>query len=166
MIALVVATLLGAGGGGFVGLTIVGEPGPANAPAAEASHEPAPPKKTEAADKSHGGHGAPEATGKEAPGSKMKLKELAPIVTNLAAPETGWVRLQAAIVYESQDALQLDVLVSEVTADIVAFLRTMTLASIEGSDGLRRLSEDLSERAQIRSEGRIHELIIQALVVQ
>lgn len=171
-LALVVATALGAGGGGFLGFTLTGDPSAAAKPtAAEPSPlESAGPKKNaEPAEKGRGGHGAatPSEGAKEgAAVSKMKLKELAPIVTNLASPETGWVRLQASIVYDSQAVPQPDILISQITADIVAFLRTMTLASLEGSDGLRRLHEDLTDRAAIRSEGHIQEVIIQALVVQ
>ncbi|CAN2533799.1 hypothetical+protein [Methylocapsa aurea] len=176
VLALVVATALGAGGGGFLGFTLTGDTAAtakpsANEPSAAEpqQHESAPPKKSaEPADKGHGGHGAAapaEGAAKDG-AAKMKLKELAPIVTNLAVPETGWVRLQASIVYDSQAVPQPDILVSQVTADIVAFLRTMTLTSLEGSDGLRRLHEDLTDRAAIRSEGHIQEVIIQALVVQ
>jgi flagellar basal body-associated protein FliL len=168
VLALVVATLIGAGGGGFLGMTLVGEQPAAPAHGDEAKESAAATKPAaEPAEKGHGGaHGAAPAV-KETPAApKWKLKELAPIVTNLGEPETGWVRLQAAIVYDGEALPQSDVLVSQITADIVAFLRTMTLASIQGADGLRRLHEDLSERAVIRSEGRVRELIIQALVVQ
>jgi len=171
-LALIVATALGAGGGGFLGFTLTGDPAAtAKSPAVEPQHESSAPKKSaEPADKGHGGgHGAVAQSdgGKDGAGqAKMKLKELAPIVTNLASPETGWVRLQASIVYDSQAVPQPDILISQVTADIVAFLRTMTLTSLEGSDGLRRLHEDLTDRAAIRSEGHIQEVIIQALVVQ
>ncbi|WP_018264568.1 MULTISPECIES: flagellar basal body-associated FliL family protein [Methylosinus] len=173
-LALIVATVLGAGGGGFLGFTLTGDPSTAAKPGEPVPAESAAPKKSaEPADKGHGaqghgGHGAaaPAEGAKDAPQAKMKLKELTPIVTNLASPETGWVRLQASIVYDSQAVPQPDILISQVTADIVAFLRTMTLASLEGSDGLRRLHEDLTDRAATRSEGHIQEVIIQALVVQ
>lgn len=164
VVVLAVSTLIGVGGGGFLGLTLGVEP-PARAvieaPAGSAPPKAAGEKREESA------HGAGEAAAKDASAAtKMKLEELPPIVTNLASPDTGWVRLQAAIVYDSQAVQQPEILVSEVMADIVAFLRTTTLASIEGAEGLRRLHEDLTERAAIRSEGRIREFIIQALVVQ
>lgn len=174
-LALIVATVLGAGGGGFLGFTLTGDSSTTAKPAVEPTpaESAAPKKGAEPADKGHGaqghgGHGAaaPSEGAKDAPQAKMKLKELAPIVTNLAVPETGWVRLQASIVYDSQAVPQPDILISQVTADIVAFLRTMTLSSLEGSDGLRRLHEDLTDRAATRSEGHIQEVIIQALVVQ
>jgi flagellar FliL protein len=183
--ALVVATVIGVGGGGFVGYSLIGETPSSSSHGGETKEPPpAAPKSGGDAASSGQGHGASNhaasghgasghaASGhaepaKEAPAPvQTKLKELAPIVTNLAAPETSWVRLQAALVYDGEAAALPDILVSEVTADIVAFLRTMSLESIEGADGLRRLHEDLSERAMIRSEGKIRELIIQALVVQ
>jgi flagellar FliL protein len=96
----------------------------------------------------------------------LEVKELPPIVTNLAVPETSWVRLQASIVYDARTVSQPDILAAELMSDVLAFLRTISLTSIEGADGLRRLHEDLSERAAIRSEGRVREFIIQTLVVQ
>jgi flagellar FliL protein len=170
VIALVVATLLAVGGGAFLGTTLVGDKTPAHGDetkqSAAAPAKPAP----EPTDKGHGGGHGGAAPAKEepapAPAPKWKLKELTPIVTNLAESEAGWVRLQAAIIYDMAALPEPDLLVSQVTADIVAYLRTMTLVSIQGADGLRRLHEDLSERAAIRSEGHIREIVIQALVVQ
>lgn len=173
ILALVVATVFGVGGGSLLGMALVMESGAPEGEKAEhglqGKHEKASAKhggdKTEKGH-GHGGHGSAAKSANDAAGPKMRLKELPPIVTNLAAPETAWVRLQASIVYDAEAAPHPDILISEVTADIVAFLRTTTLVSIEGSDGLRRLQEDLTDRAITRSEGHIREFIIQALVVQ
>lgn len=168
IIALAVSTLIGLGGGASLGF-LLGVEAPSSTAVADkpAEAHAAPKVASEKPSKSQGAHAAVESPSVEAAGRpKMGLKELPPIVTNLAAPETGWVRLQAAIVYDPQAVPQPDILVSQVTADVVAFLRTLSLASIQGGDGLRRLHEDLTERASIRSEGRIREFIIQALVVQ
>lgn len=96
----------------------------------------------------------------------LKLKELPPVVTNLGNPQTVWVRLQAAIVYDERSISNLDILVSQLRSDIVAFLRATSLASIQGADGLRRLHEELSDRASIRSEKQVKEFIIETIVVQ
>lgn len=165
VVAVAVTTVLGVGGGGLLGLELAKEQG-----ATLTAHEPVPdPALAASGVGAHGGHKAPtdDAVGaKGAVQPKLKLAELAPIVTNLAPTEAGWVRLQAAIVYDPRQFPQADLLTSQVSADIVAFLRTLTLASIEGADGLRRLSEDLTDRAAIRSQGGVREVIIQALVVQ
>jgi flagellar protein FliL len=97
---------------------------------------------------------------------KPVLKELSPIVTNLSDSGANWIRLQIAIVYDQDAVPHADILMSELTADIVAYVRTLSLRSIEGGAGLRRLNEELSERASIRSDGAVQELIIQSLVVQ
>lgn len=170
VVALVASTIIAAAGGGLLGMMLGAESSkPQNAIDEKPAEEHAAPGGSEKTTTAPAHGAAPERRGKEtaaAQKSKLRLKELAPIVTNLAAPDTGWVRLQAAIVYDAEAAPQVEILVSEVTADVVALLRTVSLVSIQGADGLRRLHEDLTERAMTRSEGRIREFIIQALVVQ
>jgi flagellar FliL protein len=94
------------------------------------------------------------------------LKDLAPIITNLAQPPETWVRLEASLVIDPKLKPVPDVLVGEVSNDVLAYMRTVTLKQIEGASGLRQLGEDLNERVSIRSGGKIRELIIQTLVVQ
>jgi len=94
------------------------------------------------------------------------LVNLPPVVTNLADPPDAWVRLQAAIVFDTKAVPAPDVLASQIAEDFLGFLKTLTVAQIGGASGLQHLREDLNERASIRSEGRIRELIIQSLVVQ
>ncbi|WP_052763752.1 flagellar basal body-associated FliL family protein [Microvirga massiliensis] len=59
-----------------------------------------------------------------------------------------------------------DVWASEIRQDTLAYLRTVSLAQIQGPSGLLHLREDLNERVQIRSKGAVKELVIQALIVQ
>lgn len=94
------------------------------------------------------------------------VKELAPIVTNLAAPEGAVVRLQTAIVYDKSDAQQIDIVAAKIGDDVLAFVKTLTVAELQGASGLQHLREDLNDRAAVRSDGRVHELMIEMLVVQ
>ena len=94
------------------------------------------------------------------------VKELAPIVTNLASPDGAVVRLQTAIVYDKSDAQQIDIVAAKIGDDILAFVKTLTVAQLQGASGLQQLREDLNERAAVRSDGRVHELMIEMLVVQ
>lgn len=148
--------------GAFLGMTLAKAPEPIKA--AEPTVKEAP-----AGDSKHGSltnaHEAPPHPSVHKPG-KTALKALAPIVTNLADGNSSWIRLQVAIVYDPDTLTHSEILVSELTADIVAYLRSVSLRSIEGSAGLRRLNEELSERASIRSDGAVQELVIQSLVVQ
>jgi flagellar FliL protein len=93
------------------------------------------------------------------------LKALAPVVTNLASSDDAWVRLESALVMNSTDGAS-DVLAGEIRQDILAYLRTVSLAQIQGPSGLLHLRADLNERLQIRSKDAVKELVIQALIVQ
>ncbi len=99
-------------------------------------------------------------------GGDLDLRELAPIVTNLADPPEARIRLQAAIVFTSKAISKPDVVAAQIGEDILGFIRTLSLAQVGGASGLQHLREDLTERAAIRSDGQVRELIIQALVVQ
>jgi flagellar protein FliL len=98
--------------------------------------------------------------------SNLSLVDLPPVITNLADPTTAWVRLQAAVVVDKQVTTKPDVLGAEIADDMLGFMKTLSLSQIGGASGLQHLREDLSERAFIRSQGHVRELIIQTLVVQ
>ncbi len=98
--------------------------------------------------------------------ASVNLRELAPIVTNLALPDTTWVRLEASVVFDPAPIKEIDILLAEISGDLLAELRTLSLAQIQGASGLQHLRQDLTERISIRSRGRIRELIIHSLVLQ
>jgi flagellar protein FliL len=98
--------------------------------------------------------------------SGVSLVDLPPVITNLADPTSAWVRLQASVVVDRQTTTKPDVLGAEIADDILGFMKTLSLSQIGGASGLQHLREDLSERASIRSQGHVRELIIQTLVVQ
>ena len=94
------------------------------------------------------------------------LKPLPAIVTNLASPNGTWIRIEASVVVGADASTGSDALVATIAEDIVAYLRTVPLAQIEGPSGFLHLREDLNDRARIRSGGRVRELVIQALVLE
>jgi flagellar protein FliL len=94
------------------------------------------------------------------------LKPLAPVITNLADPKDVWIRLEGSIIFNDEDVATDEALAGKISEDILAFLRTVSLAQIDGPSGMRHLREDLEDRARIRSGGRVEELVIQTLVVQ
>ena len=94
------------------------------------------------------------------------LKPLPAIVTNLASPKGTWIRIEASAVFGADASAGSSVLAAAIAEDIVAYLRTVPLAQIEGPSGFLHLREDLNDRARIRSGGKIRELVIQALVLE
>jgi flagellar basal body-associated protein FliL len=171
VIVLLALTVLAGGGGAVLGLNLTTlVPGLAivNSPETKTSEEKAAIAEGHGDDSAHhkgksGDHGGES---QQAASGKLQLKELPPIVTNLASPESKWVRIQVSIVYDPKTIPHSEALTAELMSDIVGYLRTVSLPSIEGANGLRRLQEELSDRASIRSEGAIREFIIQSLVVQ
>lgn len=102
-----------------------------------------------------------------APSSFNKtLKDIRPIVTNLAEPAGAWLRVELAVVMSGPPNPKLDLLILEFVSDATDFLRTVTAREIEGPSGLRRLREDLFERARYRIGKEVEAVLIETLVVQ
>jgi flagellar protein FliL len=144
-VALLAVTVLGIGVGGAFGLLLL--------PNAE---KVAPLGKAEPAS-------APAVKGRF--GANATLRALAPIITNLASPEKTWVRIEASLVMDGEPA-DAGVLSAQITDDLIAFLRTVPLAQIEGASGFQHLREDLNDRVRVRSGGKVRDLVIQTFIVE
>lgn len=96
----------------------------------------------------------------------IAVKKLTPVVTNLTGSENDWIRLEASIVYKPDSETNPEILATEVKQDILAYLRTVSLAQIQGPSGLLHVREDLNERVKLRSKGLIQEIILETLIVQ
>ncbi len=150
--AIAVLTLLAGGGGWVLGGMIA--PPPENK--AEAAVEPA-------AGGEHGGdkkkdeglpHIATEANG---------IVQLEPITTNLAYPSENWIRLEVALQFNGAP----DVTMSEqIHQDIAGYLKTVSLQQIQGPRGFQYLKDDIQERVDLRSEGRVTNVIFRTFVIQ
>ena len=96
-----------------------------------------------------------------------KVRSLAPVITNLADTPNVWLRLEVSVVFDAaMKEPEVDSLARDIGEDVMAYARTLSLAQIQGASGLYHLREDLAERAQIRSAGKVREVMIQSLVVQ
>ena len=98
--------------------------------------------------------------------STVEVRELPPVITNLAPPTNSRVRLQVAIVYDKGAIQEPGVAAAQITDDIVGFLNTLTLAKLQGASGLQNLREDLNDRAGVRTQGKVREVVIETLVVE
>jgi flagellar FliL protein len=104
--------------------------------------------------------------GESSPLVQMGTMEIPPAVTNLASPRDVWVRIEGAIVFEGAKLPRGDALAAEISSDLLAYLRTLTLDQIQGVAGLEHLRSDIDERVRTRSQGLAKKFIIKALVVQ
>jgi flagellar FliL protein len=94
------------------------------------------------------------------------VKQIEPVITNLASPSDTWIRLELAMLFKNGAVANPEATAAELRQDVVAYLRTVNLAQLEGPSALQHLREDLNERATLRTGGQVSELIIQTLVVQ
>ena len=94
------------------------------------------------------------------------VRSLDAVVTNLASPSSTWVRLEASMVFKNGALKNPEVTGAEIRQDMLAYLRTVNIAQLEGPSALQHLLEDLDERAAVRTNGSVSELVIQTLVLQ
>lgn len=97
------------------------------------------------------------------PNAGPLLVQLAPITTNLASPGAVWVRMDASIVLDQPQPPEM---AEAVHQDLLAYLRTIRLHQIEGASGYQHLKADLKERAAIRSDGHVRDVLIRTLLFE
>jgi flagellar protein FliL len=102
----------------------------------------------------------------EGEASKIVVRSLPPVTTNLASPPNTWIRMETSVVIVEELGPEGQVLINRLSEDIVAYLRTVPLEQLEGPSGFQHLREDLNDRVRIRSQGKVRELLVEALVVQ
>ena len=125
-----------------------------------------PPEAALASADAHPGEKPQEGESRDAPLMQLGTMDIPPAVTNLASPRDVWVRIEGAIVFEGAKPPGGDALAAEISSDLLAFLRTLTLDQIQGVAGLEHLRSDINERVRTRSQGLARKFIIKALVVQ
>lgn len=149
IVGVAILTLLGAGGGWLVGGMIA----PKIAGAEAAAHAPA-----ASAEKGKGAEGI-EKIAAEANG----IVQLDPITTNLAYPSTNWVRLEVALMFKGPVEVGL---AEDIHQDIMAYVRTVSLQQLEGPRGFQYLKDDLQERVDLRSKGRVSKVMFRTFVIE
>lgn len=95
-----------------------------------------------------------------------EVRELPALVTNLADPPDARVRIQVSIVFKKKAVENPTVLEAKINEDLMAFLKTCSLGSLQGASGLENLRADLQDRAAVRSDGKVSEVMIETLVIQ
>jgi len=90
---------------------------------------------------------------------------LQPITTNLANPDTTWVRLETSLVAVPGEKITAE-LAAEISNDFLAYIRALPFSMLRGPTGLMYLREDLLDRAKTRSRGKIVHVIISGLVIE
>ena len=146
ILALVLSTVLGAGGGTFLALQQV-----ESIAAAEKKKANEVPQKVDDA---------------LAWSEESAVVDLDPVITNLASPAQTWLRLETAVVFNKAKVDDVERLRSEATGSILEFARTLTMAEVEGASALNHLRDDLNDHIRFKSLDAVEELIIKAMILQ
>jgi flagellar protein FliL len=153
LIPLVVLTAVGGGGGWVIGNML--------APQVKQAEDAA--KAAEAAAGAHG-EGKKEEEGLPPISTEANgVVALEPITTNLAYPSENWIRLEVALLFNGPPDVKL---AEDIHQDIMAYLRTVSLQQVEGPRGFQYLKDDLQERVDLRSEGRVSKVMFRTLVIE
>ncbi|MBB4567321.1 flagellar basal body-associated FliL family protein [Rhizobium leucaenae] len=142
---LVVLTALGGGGGWFLGTMVAPKIKTATAVVQAAAQAPTGEKQAAAAAEANG------------------IIQLDPITTNLAYPSQNWIRLEIALMFKGKPDAQL---AEAIHQDILAYVRTVSLQQVEGPRGFQYLRDDIQERVDLRSEGRVSKVMFRTFVIE
>lgn len=148
-----VLTLVGAGGGWVVGGMIAPKDPLADQKKAEAEAA------AKEGEKGKGGEKGLPHISTEANGVVL----LEPITTNLAYPSDSWVRLEVALAFNGPPEVAM---AESIHQDILAYMRTISLQQIEGPRGFQYLRDDIQERANLRSQGKVAKILLRSFVIE
>jgi flagellar FliL protein len=87
------------------------------------------------------------------------------VIVDLGQQPPTRVRLDVSLI-AAHGTSETSSLASEVREDIIAFLKGLTVADIEGVRGFQNLREELDDRARVRGRGAILGILIGGLVLE
>lgn len=146
--SVAILTLVGAGGGWFVGGFIAPKIGKAVEAHAEA----------EAKEGSKENAGLPKIDPKA-----NGILQLDPVTANLAYPSTNWVRMEVALMFNGEPDVKM---AEDIHQDLMTYMRTVSLQQLEGPRGFQYLRDDIQERVDLRSEGRVSKVMFRTFVIE
>lgn len=95
--------------------------------------------------------------------SGVGIVHIDPITTNLGSPAEMWVRLELSLVFTGEADVAMAELIHQ---DLLAYMRTVKVHQIQGASGFQHLKADLTERARIRSDGTVREVLVRTMLVE
>ncbi len=142
----IVAIVLGISGGGAFGYFAVPDgSAPPGAPVSESAEPPAP-------------------SAGRFPNDALEV-EIPSVIAELGTEQRMRVRLDVSIIV-AHGTPETTTLKGEVKEDVIAYLKGLTPADIQGVRGFQNLREQLDDRARIRGRGAILGLLIGGLLLE
>jgi len=98
--------------------------------------------------------------------SAAHIVALPAIITNLAGDKPAWCRIESSVMFEGDAPPDATLLAVRMAEDMLAYLRTVTLAELASASAFQHLRDDLTERIRIRGGEKVRQLIITSLVLE
>ena len=156
--AVLVLTLLGGGGGWVVGTMLAPKLAPAKTADAAAQAEPPAAEKPKPAEGEKPGDGPPKISTEA-----NNVIAIEPITANLFYPADSVIRIELALLFKGPP----DVAMAEtIHQDVMEYLKTVSLQDIQGPSGFKNLKDDIQERVDLRSEGRVSQVMFRSFVIE
>jgi flagellar FliL protein len=96
----------------------------------------------------------------------VKTIPFPPVLTTLAEPKGGWIRLEGSILVLADTEDSPELLADKAGEQILTYLRSVRLQQIEGPAGVLGLRDDLNETVKALSGGQVQGVLIHGLVVE
>ena len=93
------------------------------------------------------------------------VRQLARMITNLSPPKAICVRIEASIIISPEAQAEQDMIAVKSSDQILALLRTVNLAQIEGPSGFLHFREDINDLVRENSEHKVSQVLINSMVV-
>jgi flagellar FliL protein len=163
--ALVVLTLLAGGGGWLVGGVLAPKPlSVEEAKMVEEAKAAVANRYAKNAERAGGDHAGKKDDGLPRIATEANgVVQLDAITTNLAYPTENWIRLEVALLFKGAPDVAM---AEQIHQDIAAYMKTVSLQQIQGPRGFQYLKDDIEERVDLRSEGRVTNVIFRTFVIQ
>lgn len=88
------------------------------------------------------------------------------VVTNIANPETVWIRVEGFLRVKHGTEAKPEQLAAGASQQMLAYLRSIKLADLQGTDGFYAVIEDLSDVVKTASAGDVQGVMISGLIVE
>jgi flagellar FliL protein len=94
------------------------------------------------------------------------LTPFPPITSNIAMPESVWIRLEGVMAIKPNSGVKPADLVQIASTQMIAYVRTLKLADIQGATGFQAFNADLNELVRNVTEGQARAVLISGFIVE
>jgi flagellar FliL protein len=97
---------------------------------------------------------------------KDQVVPIEPVIVSVGGAAGRWLRLEGSVAFSQPVKAGREVIMAQLSEDLMGFLRGTSLSQLESAAGVEFLRDDLTEIVQLRTRGRARRFILRALVIE